>query len=301
VSDDTEDIITTTQALVLGDGRTLEVLTAGPPDGAPVVYHHGTPFPAVPFRSAAQSVSARGMRLVYWSRPGYAGSTSQPGRRVVDAAADTGEVLDALGHDRFVTLGWSGGGPHALACAARLPGRCRSAAIIAGVAPFDAEGLDFLDGMGPENIEEFGLAAAGGAPFAEFLTRESAQLTTLSGPAMAEALGGLVSDVDKAALTGGLADFMARALVAAGSGSTAGWHDDDMAFLGDWGFDLNDVGCPVSIWQGRQDRMVPYAHGVWLASHVPGARPHLLPHEGHVSLFVGAFEHILDDLLAAVR
>jgi pimeloyl-ACP methyl ester carboxylesterase len=293
--------ITTSDILVLRDGRTLEVLTAGPPDGTAVVFHHGTPFAAVPYRSAAQSVSARGVRLVYWSRPGYARSTVQPGRRVADAAADTGEVLDSLGHDRFVTLGWSGGGPHALACAALMPGRCRSAAIIAGVAPFDAEGLDFLDGMGPENIEEFGLAAAGGAPFSEFLTRESAQLAKLSGPDMAEALGGLVSDVDKAALTGSLADFMARALAEAGSASTAGWHDDDLAFLDDWGFDVTDVGCPVSIWQGGEDRMVPYAHGEWLASHVPGAWPHFLPDEGHVSLFVGAFEHILDDLLASAR
>ncbi len=299
MSDDIDAAAITSESMVLRDGRNLEVFSAGAAEGTAVVFHHGTPFPAVPYRSAAQAVTARGLHLIYWSRPGYAGSTSQPGRRVADAAADTAEVLDALGHDTFVTLGWSGGGPHALACAAFMAGRCRSAAIIAGVAPFDAEGLDFLDGMGPENIEEFGLAAGGGAAFSEFLARESAHLTTLSGPDMAEALGGLVSEVDKAALTGPLADFMARSLAAAGSGSTAGWHDDDMAFLSDWGFDVKDVGCPVSIWQGRQDRMVPYAHGEWLASHIPRARPHLLPQEGHVSLFVGAFEHILDDALVS--
>ncbi len=287
--------------VVLRDGRSLELLTVGPVDATAVVFHHGTPFAAVPFDTAARSVSARGARLIYWSRPGYAGSTRQPGRHVADVAADAREVLDALGLDRFVTMGWSGGGPHALACAALMPGRCEAATIIAGVAPYGAEGLDFLDGMGPENIEEFALAAAGGEPFSDFLTRESAQLTALTGPDMADALGGLVSDVDKAALTGPLADFMARALVAAGSGSMAGWHDDDMAFLADWGFDLDAVRCPVAIWQGQEDRMVPYAHGVWLASHVPGARPHLLPDEGHVSLFVDAFDHMLDDLLTMAR
>jgi pimeloyl-ACP methyl ester carboxylesterase len=301
MSDGTEEAATTEiDTLVLRDGRALEVLTAGPPDGTPVVFHHGTPFAAVPYSPAAQSAAARGARLVYWSRPGYAGSTSQPGRRVADVAADARDVLDWLGHDRFVTIGWSGGGPHALACAALMPEQCEAATVIAGVAPFDAEGLDFLDGMGPENIEEFGLAEAGGAPFSEFLARESAQLRTLSGPDVALALGGLVSDVDKAALTGVFADFMARAL-GAGSGSTAGWHDDDMAFLGDWGFDLDVVRCPVAVWQGGEDRMVPYAHGVWLSSHVPGARPHLLPDQGHVSLCVGAFDHILDDLLALAR
>ncbi len=234
-----------------------------------------------------RACAARHARLVTWSRPGYAGSSSRPGRRVADVADDAHQVLESLGHDHFVTLGWSGGGPHALACAALIPERCDAAAVIAGVAPSGAEGLDFLDGMGPENVEEFGLAAAGGAPFSAFLARESAQLTTLSGPDVAQALGGLVSDVDKAALTGPLADFMARALAAAGSGSTAGWHDDDVAFLADWGFDLDAVRCPVAIWQGGEDRMVPFAHGVWLAAHVAGARPHLLPDEGHISLFVG--------------
>jgi pimeloyl-ACP methyl ester carboxylesterase len=299
MSDGSDDaVLTTIDTLVLRDGRALEVLTAGPPDGMPVVFHHGTPFPAVAYPAAAQSVAARGARLVYWSRPGYAGSTARRGRRVADVADDAREVLDRLGHDRFVTIGWSGGGPHALACAALVADRCAAATVIAGVAPYDAEGLDFLDGMGPENIEEFALAEAGGAPFDDFLARESAHLTTLSGPDVAEALGGLVSDVDKAALTGVFADFMARSLAAGGAGGPAGWHDDDVAFLGDWGFDLDAVRCPVAIWQGGEDRMVPYAHGVWLASHVPGARPHLLPDEGHVSLCVGAFDHILDDLLA---
>jgi pimeloyl-ACP methyl ester carboxylesterase len=295
---DTTDQAMTRHTVDLGDGRVVEVLSAGPADGTAVVFHHGTPFAAVAYPAAAQVASARGARLLYWSRPGYDRSPRQPKRRVADVAPDTGAVLDALGHDRFVTIGWSGGGPHALACAARLSERCAAAATIGGVAPFDAEGLDFLDGMGPENIEEFGLALAGGEPFSDFLARESAGLVALTAPDLADSLGGLVSDVDKAALTGDLADFMARALVAAGRGGPDGWHDDDMAFLADWGFDLADIECPVAIWQGGEDRMVPYGHGVWLASHVPRARPHLLTDEGHISLCVGAFSPILDDLLA---
>jgi pimeloyl-ACP methyl ester carboxylesterase len=287
----------TTHQVVVADGRVLEVLTAGPSQGTPVVFHHGTPFAAVPYAPAVRGVVARGARLVCWSRPGYAGSTSQPGRRVADVGADARDVLDALGHDRFVTMGWSGGGPHALACAAELPERCEAVALIAGVAPFELDDLDFLDGMGPENIEEFGLAVSDGEEFADFLAQASAPLASLTGPDMAEALGGLVSDVDKAALTGDLADFMARALAAAVSAGTSGWHDDDMAFVRDWGFDLDGVRCPVAVWQGAQDRMVPYAHGVWLASHLRGARPHFSPDEGHISLFAGAFDRILDDLL----
>jgi pimeloyl-ACP methyl ester carboxylesterase len=298
---DTDDAARAQRTVVLRDGRALEVITDGDPDGVAVVFHHGTPFSAVSYRPASDGVRARHARLVSWSRPGYAGSTRRPGRVVADVAEDTAEVLDTLGHDRFVTLGWSGGGPHALACAALLPERCAAATIIGGVAPNDAAGLDWLDGMGPENVEEFALAAAGGKNFSDFLTRQAAQFSALDAEDVAASLGGLVSDVDKAALTGELADYMARSLAAAVSGGTDGWHDDDMAFLAGWGFDLGAITCPVAVWQGRLDRMVPFAHGVWLAAHVPTARAHLLPEEGHVSLCVGAFDHILDDLLALSR
>ena len=228
--------------VALGDGRSIEVLTAGPAHGLAVVFHHGTPFAAVPYEPSAEQVWDRGVRLVSWARPGYAGSPPLPGRRVAHAAADTAAVLDALGHDRFVTIGWSGGGPHALACAALLPGRCAGVATIAGVAPHDAEGLDWLAGMGPENIEEFGAAAGDGSEIVDFLTREAHGLRTITGADVAASLGGLVTDIDKAALTGGFADYVARGMRAATQGGIDGWLDDDRAFTADWGFDLSARG-----------------------------------------------------------
>ena len=274
--------------LVLRDGRTLEVLTRGP-DRRDSPSSFTTARPSRPFPMTLRPAASRpeGVRLVYWSRPGYAGSTSQPGRRVADAAADTGEVLDVLGHDRFVTLGWSGGGPHALACAALMPGRCRSAAIIAGVAPFDAEGLDFLDGMGPENIEEFGLAAAGrsavlGVPDPGVGAAHDADGPRHGrGPRRSRLRGGQGGSHRSAGRLHGEGPGRGGVRAAPPDGTTTTWP-----FWATGDSTSTDVGCPVSIWQGRQDRMVPYAHGEWLASHVPGARPHLLPDEGHVSLFV---------------
>jgi pimeloyl-ACP methyl ester carboxylesterase len=284
-------------------GRQLEVLLAGPPEGIPLVFHSGTPSGLAEFRPMTQAASARGLRTVLYSRPGYGGSTPQPGRKVADAAMDVAAILDQIGAGEFVTVGTSGGGPHALACAAMLPGRCLAAACMAGVAARDAAGLDWLGGMGPENIEEFGAAAGSPEALAEFLTAAASALREVTAGQIAEELGGLVSATDKAALSGEYAEYVASSFRAAVSTGIAGWRDDDLAFVRDWGFSVTgfsvaaDPPVPVAIWQGAQDRMVPYAHGQWLAAQIPGARAHLLPGEGHLTLAVTSFGQILDDLL----
>jgi pimeloyl-ACP methyl ester carboxylesterase len=312
--------------IAMPDGRSIEVLIAGPADGLPLVLHEGTPVGLVLYPPTVQAAAERGLRTILTARPGYEASTPRPGRRVVDVAADIAAVLDELGADTFVTLGWSGGGPHTLACAAALPGRCLAAASIAGVAPYAARGLDWPAGMGPENVEEFEAAIAGEARLTEFLDSAAVTFSALTGASVAESLGGLVIAADKAALTGEYADHTANALRAALNSGIAGWRDDDLAFTKDWGFSLGwdapaadapaadapaadapadapdgyprgTPAAPVAIWQGDQDRMVPYAHGQWLAANIPGARVHLMPGEGHLSLTVSSFGLILDDLL----
>ena len=283
-------------------GRVIEFLVAGPADGLPLVLHEGTPCGLVLYPPTVRAAALRGLRVILAARPGYEGSTPRRGRRVVDVADDTAAVLDALGADSFVTAGWSGGGPHALACAAALPGRCLAAASIAGVAPYPAPGLDWMAGMGPENVAEFGAALAGEAELTAFLGREAATMSAVTGQDVAQAFGGLVIEADQAVLTGEYADHVAACLRAALSSGTAGWRDDDLAFVTGWGFALDPAinGEPplrAAIWQGDQDRMVPFAHGQWLAAAIPGARVHLMPGDGHLSMTVSAFDRILDDLL----
>ena len=273
----------------------LDVMRHGPPDGRVLVFHVGTPNAPDAFPLLTDALDERGWQLVAYARPGYAGSERREGRSVADAATDTAAVLDGLGLDRFVTIGWSGGGPHALACAALLPDRCDAAASLAGVAPFDADGLDFLAGMGPENVEEFGAAARSRAELEAFLHRFADELANISGEEIGQGLGGLVDDVDRRALTGDFAESVARMIRRALSTGIAGWFDDDLAFVKPWGFDLAQITVPVSIWQGAHDRMVPFAHGQWLAANVPGARAHLYDDEGHISL-VQQIRRILDDL-----
>ena len=278
-------------------GRHLEVLVEGPAGAPGLVFHVGTPSAAAPFRPMSEVAARHGLRLVMWSRPGYGDSDPAHGRSVADVAGDATAILDELGIGEFVTVGWSGGGPHALACAALLPGRCRAAATIAGVAPSNAEGLDWMAGMGEENVEEFGRTLQGEEALTPYLEQEARVLGQVTGEEVAASLGGLVSPVDVQSLTGEFADWLAESFRRALSSGIAGWRDDDLAFARDWGFDLASIEVPVAVWQGDQDLMVPPSHGRWLVDHIPTVRDHLHPGEGHLSLAVGALDRIVADLV----
>lgn len=288
----------TPKPLTLRDGRVLEAWIEGEDRNGTLVFHNGTPSSGLPSQPDLDALVARGIRWVSWSRPGYGDSTRQPGRSVGDLAADAREILDQLGVDRAYVAGWSGGGPHALACAALLPDRVIATALLAGVAPYPAEGLDYLEGMGEENIEEFEAALESPEALIGFKERNWPIFREVTGAEVAGAFGDLVDDVDRGSLKAEFADYIAAAFRGALRNSYWGWFDDDMAFVRPWGFELGSIGGPVHVWQGAHDRMVPFGHGQWLASHIPGAIPHLLPEHGHLTLAVDSFGQILDELLA---
>ena len=281
------------------DGRTLEVLTGGAEDGYPLLLHGGTPSAAAPYDRLDEAFVEAGLKLVTYSRPGYGGSTprdiSVGEPRIADDVPDSLAVVDHLGIDEFVTLGWSGGGPRALACAALAPDRCRAAATLAGVAPYDAEGLDWLAGMGPENVEDFGMAVQGPEVYEAFLEKTIPPLFEATPDQLVESFGGLVTPVDAAFITGDFADYLSRVFGRAGAQGVIGVRDDALAIVAPWGFGLDDLTVPVAVWQGRQDAMVPFSHGEWLAANVAGATPHLFEEEGHLSLFA-QIEAILADI-----
>jgi pimeloyl-ACP methyl ester carboxylesterase len=278
------------------DGRSLDVWVSETQVGTPIVFHHGTPMSGLPFSGFHEAAAERGMRLITYSRPGYGSSTRFEGRDVGDCVRDVDRILAQLGVDRFLTVGWSGGGPHALACAAGLPDRVIACATIAGVAPHGRPDLDFLEGMAKENIEEFGAALGEDGMLESFLEHEAATLADVTAESLGDALGDLAPDVDRASLTGAFASFMADAVHEALRNGIWGWFDDDIACLTDWP-DLASIKAPVTVWQGALDAMVPFAHGRWLADHVPGARARLFDDEGHLSIAIGRFDEILDDLL----
>jgi pimeloyl-ACP methyl ester carboxylesterase len=278
-------------------GRQLQVELTGPEDGPAVIFHTGTPSSGAPFVGWSRAGAERGVRHIFYSRPGYSASTRDKGRSVASCAADVEAIVDAFKVERFYNVGWSGGGPHALACAALLGERVIATASIAGVAPFDATGLAWLDGQGNDNVEEHGAAQRGEQALREFIEPQADGFAEATGADIQETFGDLLSQVDHAAATGEFADYLATSGAAAVEHGVWGWLDDDLAFMRDWGFDLASITGPTFIWQGRHDRMVPFAHGQWLAEHVPGAHAHLLQDDGHITLVTERYPAILDELL----
>jgi len=286
-----------TTALSLPDGRSLDLYVVGEENAPTLVFHNGTPSSGMPSPDILAVAQQLGLRHVSWSRPGYGSSTRQAGRTVASVVADTAAVLDYLGAETCHVLGWSGGGPHALGCGALLRDRVKGVATIAGVAPYPADGLDWTDGMGAENVEEFGAALAGPAALIGFKERAWPIFRAITATEAAEALGDLIDDVDRGSLREDFAEWFAQTVREGLRESYWGWFDDDMAFVRPWGFELGSIGVPVHVWQGAHDRMVPYAHGQWLVSHIPNAVPHLHPEHGHLTLAVDSIARILGELI----
>jgi len=284
--------------ITLADGRALDVEVSGPEDGTPLVFHHGTPGCVTQYGSMRRESAARGLRLITYSRAGYGNSTRNPGRSIVDVVADIEAVADELDVGRFYVAGWSGGGPHALATGARLSDRVLGVVAIASVAPYPADGIDWLAGMGEQNIEEFGLALEGEAAIRPYHEKEAEGLREVDAAGVITELATLLPDVDRAVLTDEFGADLAAQL-RGGVVPVDGWVDDDLAFTKPWGFDLAELrGVRTSVWQGSADLMVPFAHGEWLASRLPNATVHLEQGEGHLSIGLTAIGRMLDEIIA---
>ena len=281
----------------LPDGRTLEVGTLGEPSGQTVLFHHGTPGSVNLVRMLAPLADDGSLFIVTTSRAGYGKSSRLEGRDVAAVVSDARAALDSLGRSDYVVVGWSGGGPHALACAALDAPRCLAAWSLAGVVPTTMD-FDWTEGMGPENVEEFALAKAGGPEYEARMAFYGDAFSTSTKDNIIELFGGLLSEPDKAVMEPESAreDFVASMH----QGFEMGWRgffDDDEAMMKEWGFDPTSIAVPVAVWFGQHDLMVPPTHGEWLVKNLPTATKSFFPDDGHVSLVVNH----LDELSSAIK
>jgi pimeloyl-ACP methyl ester carboxylesterase len=262
----------TTTDIALADGRSVRVHDTGPQgDGLAVLWHHGSPQTGALLDPLVAAASARGLRLLSYGRPSYGGSTPQPGRTVASAAGDVEQILDALGIGSIATMGASGGGPHALACAALLPDRVVAAVSLAGIAPL-TDDYDWYAGM----VADGGLraATAGRASRAAFAETDEFDENSFIA-------------ADWALLQGEWASLGTDA-GRAGADGDDGLIDDDVAFTHPWGFDPARIEVPVLVVQGRLDRVIPASHGEWLARTCPNAELWVRARASHVSILAAS-------------
>jgi pimeloyl-ACP methyl ester carboxylesterase len=255
------------------DGRTIAVAEWGDPDGLPLIMFHGTPGGRITWWHDPTIYARHGLRRLTFDRPGYGESTPLEGRAVADVVADVVTIADALRLERFVVSGGSGGGPHALACAALLPDRVMRCLAQALTAPYGVDDLDWLAGMTQGNVIEFMAALEGEAAMQTVAEREARTMIGRLTAGRADFLGDAyeMSEADVAQMERHRVRIAAQLLNALAPG-VDGWVDDMLAFVKPWGFVVGDVAVPVYLQYGRDDTLVPAAHGDWLATHMPTTR-----------------------------
>ena len=272
--------MTSAHAVQRPDGRILRASDVGGPGHGPVlIWHNGSPHTGRPITPVVAAAVDAGFRVVTYARPAYGGSTALPGRDVASAAGDVAAIADALSVERFAVAGYSGGGPHALACAARLADRVTAVATLASPAP-PTDAFDWLAGMAaPGALSAAAEGRAARARFAETDSFDPSQFVASDWAALDGAWGPIGQDASAADTTG-----------------PDGLIDDDVAFAHPWGFDPVAIRVPVLVVQGEADRVIPAAHGRFLASRIPGAELWLRPVAGHVAVL-----EALPDALAWLR
>jgi pimeloyl-ACP methyl ester carboxylesterase len=263
--------------LELSDGRRLHVYdtdadAAG--DRLAVFWHHGTPNLGSPPEPLLLAASERGMRWVSYDRPGYGGSTPHPGRDVASAAGDVSSIADALGIAQFAVMGHSGGCPHGLASGALLPDRVLGAVCVAGLAPFDAEGLDWFAGMGEFGAAELRAAARGRGVLADHMASSEFDPEQFTA-------------ADHATLAGPWS-WLGRIAGQATEGGPEGMLEDNLAYVAPWGFEPSQVTAPVLLLHGDEDRIAPSSHDDWLSRRISSAELWLRPGDGHISVLNSA-------------
>jgi pimeloyl-ACP methyl ester carboxylesterase len=287
----------TAQQIKLSDRRALAYAEYGDPAGTPLFHFHGTPGSRLEPHPDSALVAALGVRVIVPDRPGYGLSDFQRGRKLLDWPRDVAHLADALGIDRFTVLGYSGGGPHAMACAYALPERVARAVLVSSPSPLDVPGV--LEGMAPMNRQAFAMDRRLPWPLLRLAYGMQGGSIRRAPERLLDALHKQVPVVDQQVLDDPTfrAGFIEDVREAYRAGTRAhAWESRIMAR--NWGFHPRDIRVEVQLWQGEKDTLVPVAMGRYLARVIPSCRATVFPDDGHLSIYVNHWQQILSTVAA---
>lgn len=264
----------------LPDGRKLSYTDLGDPDGAPLLLFHGTPACSASFDAFDAPARSLGVRAIAPDRPGIRLSSFQRKRRITDWPADVTAFADALELERFGVLGWSGGGPYALACAALVPDRLTLCGVAAGVAPPEMPGA--IEGLSESDERLTRMAAR--SPLAARLTLATMGFLAKRTPAKArDSFERELSPVDVETTRRYWPEEFTLFTEVFRHGARGVTRDYALVWK-TWGFELGEVSAPVRIWHGADDVTVPLAQSEWIADRLRDATLEVVPAEGHFLL-----------------
>jgi pimeloyl-ACP methyl ester carboxylesterase len=284
--------VPTAQTIAVG-GATVGYYTYGSSDGEPVLVFHGTPASGAGFAWADQPATSRGLRLIAPDRPGVGLSSRATDWTVGTYPTMVAAFADAMGLDRFAVWGYSGGGPYAVATAAKLAGRVTAAAVTAGMGQIPAwASVDEFE----KTDRQFLVMATKRPRLARALLGMVGRLARLSPASAMRSFDKQLSAPDKAVIEmlGTPSEAMALFTQAFLRGS-AGVVDDYAALANPWDVDLAAIECPLFVGHATADQMVPIAHSIALAERVASATMVIWPDEGHLATVTHVGE-ILDAL-----
>lgn len=284
--------MSTDQILKLSDGRTLGYAEYGDLAGTPVFYFTGgnsSRLEGAWFDDVAQQ---KAIRLIVPDRPGFGLSDFQPQRTLLDWPDDVVQLADALEITNFAIFGLSGGGPHVAATAFKIPSRLTAAAIVSGASPYGVEGA--FDGMWPPLRIMYFMARR-----APTWLNAQVQAGANDPEQLAKNKHRLPSQGDRDILSARpeIADLFRLSQIESGRNGIEGAGQEWQLYTRPWGFELESIQLPITLWYGEEDGNAPVGMGRYLASQLPNSTLNILPNEGHFSLINNHIEAILDDLL----
>jgi pimeloyl-ACP methyl ester carboxylesterase len=285
-------------SLKLPDGRCIEYNDNGVSSKSALILHHGTPTSMTVWGTWLAAAAELGIRAIAFTRPGYASSDRKVGRSIIDANEDLEEILNQLAVENFVSVGWSGGGPYALASG--LLNKCSGVQLIASVSPYDAEDFDWFQDQTPEMVEEAKISARSLEDSINFKENYYKEIRDMTAEQFLTEYAKRLSFESFETTYREFSKDLSFSMHDALRDGVIGYAEDEYAFLRNWGFDTKEIQVPVLIWQGLDDLSVSPHMARWLNANISNPTLKLLEGQHHSSIMVEKRAEILNAAIGAL-